>query len=95
MSSVLGIGNRRDDELSVRTEGLERTELGVCSGTSGCVFSRVHRTREPTSVAVLFRPAPAAKSSESHYRTVSRCPFSWTRCLTIIYTVEPLYATTL
>ena len=33
------------------------------------------RAREPTSVAVLFRPAPVAKSSESHYRTVSRCPF--------------------
>ena len=41
------------------------------------VSSRARRTREPTSV---FRPAPVAKSSESHYRTVSRCPFCESFC---------------
>ena len=44
------------------------------------VSSRARRTREQTSVAVLFRPAPVAKSSESHYRTVSRCPFCESFC---------------
>ena len=41
------------------------------------VSSRARRTREPTSVAVLFRPAPAAKSN---YRTVSHCPFCESFC---------------
>ena len=35
------------------------------------VSSRTRMTREPTSVAGLFRPALVAKSSESHYRTLS------------------------
>ena len=38
------------------------------------------RARKSTSVAVLFLPAPVAKSSESHYCTVSRCPFCESFC---------------
>ena len=55
------------------------TEPGVCGGTSGCVFScsSARRTREPTSVVC---PAPVTKSSESHYRAVSRCPFCESFC---------------
>ena len=78
-SSVLGIANRRATTSYRPGRGLcaRNREFAVVQVD---VSSRARRTREPTSVAVLFRPAPAAKSSESHYRTVSRCPFCESFC---------------
>ena len=72
-SSVLGIANRR----ATTSYPLGGPGRGLCARNREFavvqvgVSSRARRTREQTSVAVLFRPAPVAKSSESHYRPYS------------------------